>query len=42
VRQRVFDTYCEDGYCERYVRQRVFRQDRRDQRRYRERLQDDD
>ena len=35
VRERVVDTYCEDGYCERYVLRRVYRDDRR-QRRYRD------
>lgn len=35
VRERVADTYCEDGYCERYVSRRVYRDDRR-QRRYRD------
>ena len=34
VRERVVDTYCEDGYCERYVHRRLYRDDRR-QRRYR-------
>ena len=35
VRERIIDTYCEDGYCERYVSRRVYRDDRR-QRRYRD------
>jgi hypothetical protein len=29
VRERVVDTYCEDGYCERSVQRRVYRDDRR-------------
>lgn len=33
VRERVVDTYCEDGYCERYVERRVYRTDGK--RRYR-------
>ena len=36
VRERIVDTYCEDGYCERYIQRRVYRDDRR-YRRYRER-----
>lgn len=35
VRERVVDTYCEDGYCQRYVSRRVYRDDRR-ARRYRD------
>jgi hypothetical protein len=35
VRERVVDSYCEDGYCERYVQRRVYRDDRRS-RRYRD------
>ena len=35
VRERVVDTYCEDGFCQRYVERRVYRDDRR-QRRYRD------
>jgi hypothetical protein len=35
VRERVVDTYCENGYCERYVDRRVYRDDRR-KRRYRD------
>ena len=35
VRERVVDTYCENGYCERYVLRRVYRDDR-GQRRYRD------
>lgn len=35
VRERVIDTYCENGYCQRYVLRRVYRDDRR-QRRYRD------
>ncbi|MCV9997278.1 hypothetical protein OE766_03345 [Pararhizobium sp. YC-54] len=27
VRERIVDTYCEDGSCERYVRRRVFCED---------------
>ncbi|OCP01717.1 MULTISPECIES: hypothetical protein [unclassified Ensifer] len=27
VRERIVETYCEDGYCERYVRRRVYRDD---------------
>jgi hypothetical protein len=34
VRERVVDTYCEDGYCERYIERRVHRDSR--QRRYRD------
>jgi hypothetical protein len=34
VRERVVDTYCEDGYCERYVQRRVYRDDNQP-RRYR-------
>ena len=40
VRERMVDTYCEGGYCERYVQRRVYRDDRRRRyerdRRYRE------
>jgi hypothetical protein len=46
VRERVVDTYCEDGYCERYVVRRVYRDDRRRRRdhdrRYRDWQRDDD
>jgi hypothetical protein len=35
VRERVVDTYCEDGYCERHVQRRVYRDDKR-QHRYRD------
>jgi hypothetical protein len=35
VRERIVDTYCEDGFCQRYVERRVYRDDRR-QRRYRD------
>ena len=35
VRERVVDTYCENGYCQRYVLRRVYRDDRK-QRRYRD------
>ena len=34
VRERVVDTYCEDGWCERVTERRVYRDDRR---RYRDR-----
>ncbi|WP_245319208.1 hypothetical protein [Mesorhizobium temperatum] len=27
VRERIVETYCEDGYCERYVKRRVFVED---------------
>ncbi|MGF6174184.1 hypothetical protein [Ensifer sp. 4252] len=27
VRERIVETYCEDGYCQRYVRRQVFRDD---------------
>lgn len=42
VRERVVDTYCDNGYCERSVMRRTYRDDRRqryvrnDDRRYRE------
>ena len=53
VRERVVDTHCEDGWCERVTERRVYRDDRRryrdrrsyrDERRYREywRERDDD
>jgi hypothetical protein len=49
VRERVADTYCEDGYCERYVVRRVYRDDRPvrhypdyDRRRDGDRYEDDD
>ena len=32
VRERVVDTYCEDGWCERVVERRVYRDDRRSRR----------
>lgn len=35
VRDRIVDTYCADGYCERFVSRRVYRDDRR-HRRYRD------
>lgn len=35
VRERVVDTYCENGYCQRFVSRRVYRDDRQ-QRRYRD------
>ncbi len=38
VRDRVVDTYCENGFCERYVERRTYRDDRsryRSDRRYR-------
>lgn len=48
VRDRVVDTYCEDGFCDRYVERRVYRDDRRrwrdrdwDRRRWRDRDYDD-
>ena len=28
VRERIVDTYCEDGNCDRYVQRRVYRDDR--------------
>src|SRR3546814_9310254 len=37
VRERIVDTYCEDGYCDRYVQRRTYRDDRRSRRYYRER-----
>ena len=40
VRQRIVDTYCAGGYCERTVQRRVYRDDRRrgwERRRYRNR-----
>ena len=46
VRERIVDTYCDNGYCERTVQRRVYRDDRRSrrdrerQRRYR--YDDDD
>jgi hypothetical protein len=45
VRERIVDTYCEDGYCERYVKRRVFVEDwrgnhKRERGRYRDRYQD--
>ena len=53
VRERVVDTYCEDGYCQRTVMRNVYRDDRNsgryrdnDRRRYRDdyrrRYRDDD
>jgi hypothetical protein len=52
VRERIVDTYCDRGYCERYVQRRVYRDDRRgwrgrdrDRERYdrdRDRDEDDD
>jgi len=30
VRERIVDTYCENGYCERRIDQRLFRDDRGD------------
>ena len=51
VRERIVDTYCEDGWCERTVQRRVYRDDRRHRRwrdgrrnrdHYRDRLRDDD
>lgn len=32
TRERVVDTYCADGYCERYERHGVYREARRDYR----------
>ena len=32
VRERVIDTYCDDGWCERVVERRVYRDDRRSRR----------
>jgi hypothetical protein len=43
VRETIVDTYCEDGYCERYVLRRVYQDDRRarrDRDYYRERDRD--
>ena len=45
VRERVADTYCENGWCERVVERRVYRDDRRarryrDDRRYPERYRE--
>ncbi|NRP73784.1 hypothetical protein ILFOPFJJ_04697 [Ensifer psoraleae] len=43
VHERIVETYCEDGYCERYVLRRVYRNHGHDGgRRYRERYYDDD
>ncbi|WEX76140.1 hypothetical protein PYH37_004414 [Sinorhizobium numidicum] len=46
VRERIVDTYCEDGYCERHVLRRVFRDGWRSRyesdRYYRDRSYDDD
>lgn len=48
VRERIVETYCEDDYCETYVKRRVYedRSSRRyqdyDRRRYRDRYTDDD
>ncbi|MGQ0659483.1 hypothetical protein [Sphingosinicella sp.] len=47
VRERIVDTYCDNGYCERTVQRRVYRDDRRrwhrdrQRRRYRDRFNDD-
>ncbi|PIO43414.1 hypothetical protein [Phyllobacterium zundukense] len=27
VRERIVETYCDDGYCERYVKRRVYIED---------------
>jgi hypothetical protein len=35
VRERIVDTYCEDGYCERYVLRRTYRENE-SSRRYRD------
>ncbi len=45
VRERIVDTYCEDGYCESYVKRRVFIEDwtsdhKRERDRYRDRHRD--
>lgn len=50
VRERVIDTYCDDGYCTRSVHRRVYRDDWRSRRdrersrlqRYRNRYERDD
>jgi hypothetical protein len=47
VRERIVETYCEDGYCERSVKRRVFIEDwsgdpERERSRYRDRHYDDD
>ncbi|MGX5732694.1 hypothetical protein [Bosea thiooxidans] len=47
VRERIVDRYCEDGYCERRIQRRVYREDWRSRRdRYRrpvrDRFEDDD
>ncbi|WP_370464240.1 hypothetical protein [Mesorhizobium sp.] len=49
VRERIVETYCEDDYCETYVKRRVYQDDRSsrryqdyDRRRYRDRYTDDD
>lgn len=49
VRERIVDSYCDDGYCERRVVRRTYRDDRRwrryrgdERRRDRERFHDDD
>lgn len=47
VREVIVDTYCENDYCERYVKRRVFMEDwskyrGRDRGRYRDGYQDDD
>ncbi|APO67850.1 hypothetical protein ACDY96_35770 [Rhizobium mongolense] len=47
VRERIVDTYCEDGFCQRYVRHRVYRDDwqsghERERRRYRDPYYEDD
>ncbi|THK37210.1 hypothetical protein EHS39_15400 [Ensifer sp. MPMI2T] len=41
VSERIFETYCEDGHCQRYLLRRLYRDDE-GQRRYRERYYDDD
>ncbi|MCV9965411.1 hypothetical protein OIU34_26390 [Pararhizobium sp. BT-229] len=47
VRERIVETYCEDGYCERYVQRRVFCDDwrsgcERERRRHHDRYDSDD
>ncbi|MCA1440621.1 hypothetical protein I6F07_10390 [Ensifer sp. IC4062] len=41
VRERVFETYCEDGHCQRYLLRRLYRDDE-GKRRSPERYDDDD
>ena len=45
VRERIVETYCEDGYCERKVKRRVYIEDSssdRERERKRDRYDDDD